>query len=538
MPIGVAIVGSGLFAKEQHLPAVRATANFQLKAIYSRSLKSAQALAEGTSGVDLYSEDAEAGKSFDDLLDRSDIGAVIIGLPILVQPEFIKRALLAGKNVLSEKPIAKDVATAQELLQWYEANIDPKKSFWAVGENFRFMTKFLFTAEQVQKMGKIKYFRVNVQNLVKEDNKYYQTAWRKIPEYQGGFLLDGGVHMTAGLRLILGPERITTLSAQSQLQQEYLPPVDTVDAVVQTESAATGIVSLSWGSQFSDSTFEFACEKGVVTLKGDDVTVNGKVHHIGFDGKGVGPEVAEFATAIVNERPVEKRLSPEAALADLEVLEQMLKSEGWKRTSVDRPLVRASVKFSRLIPIRLDNSRTPGETLQHRQNGRRKAAHPHRQEALDSIALQPTNEMKSPEEEEEEEEEVDNDGKVMDRRHIISGTNRFRRHQSDRFMRVDPSWRKPKGIDNAVRRRFKGQIAMPSIGYGSNKKTRHMMPSGHKAFLVHNPKDVELLLMHNRTYAAEIGHAVSSRKRVDILAKAKALGVKVTNPKGRVTTEA
>ena len=35
-----------------------------------------------------------------------------------------------------------------------------------------------------------------------------------------------------------------------------------------------------------------------------------------------------------------------------------------------------------------------------------------------------------------------------------------------------------------------------------------------------------------------IGHAVSSRKRVDILEKAKALGVKVTNPKGRVTTEA
>lgn len=86
-----------------------------------------------------------------------------------------------------------------------------------------------------------------------------------------------------------------------------------------------------------------------------------------------------------------------------------------------------------------------------------------------------------------------------------------------------------------------------------------MMPSGHKAFLVQNPRDVELLLMHNRTFAAEyvsqynssleekgdmkltvnrIGHAVSSRKRVEILEKAKALGVKVTNPKGRVTTEA
>lgn len=41
------------------------------------------------------------------------------------------------------------------------------------------------------------------------------------------------------------------------------------------------------------------------------------------------------------------------------------------------------------------------------------------------------------------------------------------------------------------------------IGYGSNKKTRHLMPSGHKAFLVHNPADVDLLLMHNKTFAAE-----------------------------------
>lgn len=30
-----------------------------------------------------------------------------------------------------------------------------------------------------------------------------------------------------------------------------------------------------------------------------------------------------------------------------------------------------------------------------------------------------------------------------------------------------------------------------------------MTPSGHKAFLVSNVNDVELLLMHNRTFAAE-----------------------------------
>jgi glucose-fructose oxidoreductase len=133
--------------------------------------------------------------------------------------------------------------------------------------------------------------------------------------------------MIAGLRLILGPEeKITTVSAHSQLQQEYLPPVDTVDAVLKTESGATGVMSLSWGSAFSDNIFEFSCEKGVVKMHFDGVTVNGQDHAIEFDGKGVVPEVADFAAAVVNGRPVAKGQSPEEALADLEVLEQMLRS--------------------------------------------------------------------------------------------------------------------------------------------------------------------------------------------------------------------
>ena len=49
-------------------------------------------------------------------------------------------------------------------------------------------------------------------------------------------------------------------------------------------------------------------------------------------------------------------------------------------------------------------------------------------------------------------------------------------------------------------------ILCAQIGYGSNKKTRHMMPSGHKAFLVNNTRDLDLLLMHNKTFAAEYGY--------------------------------
>ncbi|KAM0096393.1 hypothetical protein ACP6JD_000155 [Aspergillus fumigatus] len=342
MSVGVAIIGSGIFAREEHLPAVQAAKDFQLKAVYSRSLKSAQDLASGTTGVDLYSEDSGPGKGYADLLARDDIAAVVIALPILVQPDFIRKALTAGKHVLSEKPIAKDIATARDLVQWYHANIDTRKTLWAVAENFRYMTKFLRTAEEVQKLGRVKNFRVNFHALVSTDSKYFsklyrlrstshdylgETAWRQTPGYQGGFILDGGVHVVAALRLILGSnDPVATISAQSCLQQQHLPPLDTVNAVMKTKSGATGVLSLSFGSAFDDSVFEFDCEGGVVALNSDTLTIKGESNELAFDGRGVSREVAVFATTIASGGSVDKRQSPEEALADLEIMEKMLTS--------------------------------------------------------------------------------------------------------------------------------------------------------------------------------------------------------------------
>lgn len=74
---------------------------------------------------------------------------------------------------MSEKPIAKDVATARELLEWYEKNIDQSKVTWSVGENFRFFDSYQHGAAKVKELGKVLGFRTTVHNFVKEGSKYY-----------------------------------------------------------------------------------------------------------------------------------------------------------------------------------------------------------------------------------------------------------------------------------------------------------------------------------------------------------------------------
>src|SRR5258708_29016971 len=100
-PIRIALLGSGIFAREKHLPALIAPGSgFQIVGIYSRSKENAQSLAATVPyPVDTFTE-------FPALLARDDVDAVDIILPIAVQPAAVETALKAGKHVISDKPVA------------------------------------------------------------------------------------------------------------------------------------------------------------------------------------------------------------------------------------------------------------------------------------------------------------------------------------------------------------------------------------------------------------------------------------------------
>jgi large subunit ribosomal protein L32e len=114
---------------------------------------------------------------------------------------------------------------------------------------------------------------------------------------------------------------------------------------------------------------------------------------------------------------------------------------------------------------------------------------------------------------------------------------RFIRHQSDRFMRVSESWRRPRGIDGVVRRGWRSTRLMPSIGYGTNKNFKHVLPNGFRKVRVFNVDDLEKLMMQNKHFCAEIARTVSVVKRKAIVQRAKELSIKVTNPTAKLTTE-
>ena len=162
-----------------------------MKAVYSRSEKSSRDLAAfvkstlGPNAADPFVyHDTDPQNSIDALLARTDIDAVIVVLPITKQPGVILKALAAGKHVLSEKPVAKDVATGTDLLRRYVSEYRPKGLVWRVAENYEYEPVYREAGQLIREgqIGKVVSFSSTGIVPTSKDNKYYKTDWRTIPD--------------------------------------------------------------------------------------------------------------------------------------------------------------------------------------------------------------------------------------------------------------------------------------------------------------------------------------------------------------------
>ncbi|MBN2471582.1 MAG: Gfo/Idh/MocA family oxidoreductase [Anaerolineae bacterium] len=319
--IRLGIIGAGLFARQVHVPALQALADrFEIAAVCSRTPESTGQLAALLDGPVDELHDIDA------LLAREDIDAVDVVLPIGLMPEVVERALAAGKHVISEKPAAPTVAEGQRLLELYAGHAG---QVWMVAENYRYEAAFEQAAAVVASgdLGRVLLADWAIYVNMTEENQYYHTAWRRDGSFPGGFLMDGGVHHMAGLRLVLG--EVAAVCAQVVQRREDLPPADTLAASLQLESGALVAYSVTYaGGAPWYGPLQVVGERGALRLLRDggvEVTIDGKTEVLTVPGSGgVRGEFAAFADAV--QRGAAHRNTPEQAVQDVALVEAMLHS--------------------------------------------------------------------------------------------------------------------------------------------------------------------------------------------------------------------
>ncbi len=316
-PIRLAVVGTGIFAHRAYLPAFRnLTDRFQIVAVCSRTPESAQSFAEA------LPYKAEVVTDYTSILARDDIDAVCLIVPIASLPAMIEAALAAGKHVISEKPVAPDVATARRLLAL------PRHSVWTVAENWVYDLAVNRAADLIRE-GKIgrPILCHWAFHIAAHTGRYY-TDWRRDNSFPGGFLLDAGVHHIAVLRLLLG--EISTVSAFTTSVREDLPPVDTMSATLCFDDGCLGAYTVTYASSSPyPEMLTVLGDQGALKVRLDALDVTGIPElaasgYEQFQSKTIDAELIDFADAVqLGKQP---RGTPEQSAQNLAVFEALLRS--------------------------------------------------------------------------------------------------------------------------------------------------------------------------------------------------------------------
>ena len=320
-PVRIALIGAGTFVRKAHAPSLLELGDAaQIVAVYSRTRASAETVADAIPyDVDIYTDIAA-------LLADESVEAVDIVLPIPMLPEVVSQALAAGKHVFSEKPIAQTVAEAQDLIARSRPYAD---QVWMVGENWRYEEAFHTAAQAIAagRIGQPLFCDLSIQLQVQADSPHVQTTWRNSGEVLGGYLLDGGVHHIAGLRVLLG--EIESVCALTAAHRAYLPPADTMSAALRFASGVVGtyLITYAVGSTLGTDAVHIGGTEGSLRVSRGELVLNRGEESERQEFNvliSVREELAAFLAAVRDGAP--HRNSPQEALQDLAVVEAMLAS--------------------------------------------------------------------------------------------------------------------------------------------------------------------------------------------------------------------
>jgi predicted dehydrogenase len=216
--IKVGVVGTG-FIGPAHIEALRRLPNIEVAALCEVTADLARQKADAL-GI-------ERSFVFDELLQQEDIDSVHICTPNFLHYAQAKAALLAGKHVVCEKPLATDLAEAEELVQL--AKETGKVN--AVHFNLRYypLVRQMKTMREKGDLGEV----YSVIGSYLQDWLFYATDynWRLEPAQSGASraIADIGSHLMDSLEYITGLKTVAVMADFNTVHKSRKKPLKPVE---------------------------------------------------------------------------------------------------------------------------------------------------------------------------------------------------------------------------------------------------------------------------------------------------------------------
>lgn len=324
----IGVIGVGVAFQHLHLPnIVRYADALDLVAVAATSDASASAAAELVVGEGIprpstYSDAHELlAESFD---------AILLDVPISSTYALGLDVIKAGVHLICEKPLGESAAEGAKLAKAAEA----AGVTLAVCENFRYQPRFAEIAQLVTDglIGEPRAYFLDDLHYTGPDGLYSVTPWRQGGDHRGGYLLDGGSHIVAGLREMVGETPASVYALPTSFHPGHLgSPWDTALVNLRFDSGLVGHLALGYGSPDREARHpKILGTTGTLAIMEDSIAVwrpdgtKDAVIPLADLSDGTAREWDDFVAALCGGSPL--TFSAWEGVADLAVLDAVLDS--------------------------------------------------------------------------------------------------------------------------------------------------------------------------------------------------------------------
>ena len=251
--VKIAVIGLGSVAQLVHLPNLLKINSIELRSVAEVKTSRLNTIADKFNIPERY-------KDYKELLQKSDVDAVIITTPTSLHKEITIDCLNAGKDVLVEKPIARNYKETDPILHTAEKN----KRKLMIGMNLRFRPDTLLLKSLIQsgEIGEPFYTKAVWVRRQSSEQKWFTRR----EEAGGGVLLDLGISLLDISLWLMDHPKVKTVQTQNYFQNTKNLE-DTSISFLRCEESKVINIETSWTLPVEKDNFQITVygSKGSVT---------------------------------------------------------------------------------------------------------------------------------------------------------------------------------------------------------------------------------------------------------------------------------